>query len=448
MILAIDLGSTSFKAAIVDRRLHVRGAGSARLDYHFTSGGKVELDVDAVSSAFRKSVAAALRAAGVKTTALQAIAITSQAQTFTVLGQRGRARMRFISWQDNRAGEACATLKKNASLADFAKHCSFGEPLAALQLCQIKHLQQTRAGFIRPDDLLLKMPAYFAWRLTGQPVIDDNLAAMSGLYSLALRDWWPAALKACGIRRGQLPRVIPVGNVAGRTTAGARKFSLPEGIPVVLAGNDQTAGAYGAQLDKNNAILLTLGTAQVAYVCLRRTSPPFCKPCRSLLTSAPTVHAAPHAALVRGPYPGGRAYRLAADGCGGNIINWAQTVLAGCENDAKFFAQAARSERGSRGLVFEPTLDSGTGVWRNVALHHTPADFARSVVEALSTRMAAMVKTLGVSPRRHKVLAAGGGSQSALFVQTVSEMLGAPVHVTTASPFLGAARMAAEAVAR
>ncbi|MBM3892194.1 MAG: hypothetical protein FJ388_24020, partial [Verrucomicrobia bacterium] len=429
----------------------------------------VELDVDGVSAAFRKAVAGALRAADVKATALQAIAITSQAQTFTVLDKRGRAKMRFISWQDNRAGETCATLKKTASLADFAKHCSFGEPLAALQVCQIKHLQQTRPGFIQPDDLLLKLPTYFVWRLTGEPVIDDNLAAMSGLYSLALRDWWPSALKACGIRHEQLPRVIPVGSVAAhtrlwhtsesvpqvrpasvggvatRTTADARQFGLPEGLPVVLAGNDQTAGAYGAQLDRNNAMLLTLGTAQVAYVCLQRMPPPVCEPScnadtpvravlpqhngadRSVRVTKIAVHAtAPRAALVRGPYPGGRAYRLAADSCGGNIINWAQTVLAGCDNDEKFFAQAAKSERGSRGLIFGPTLDSGKGVWRNVALHHTSADFARSVVESLSKRMAAMVKTLGVNPRRHKILAAGGGSQSALFVQTVSEMLGAP----------------------
>jgi len=198
---------------------------------------------------------------------------------------------------------------------------------------------------------------------------------------------------------------------------------------VVLAGNDQTAGAYGAQLDRNNAVLLTLGTAQVAYVCLRRM---------------PT----PHAALVRGPYPGGRAYRLAADGCGGNIINWAQTVLAGCESDEKFFAQAAKSERGCCGLVFEPALDSGTGVWRNIGLHHAPADFSRSVLEALSKRMAAMVRNLGASSRRCKVLVAGGGSQSALFVQTVSEALGAPITVTTTSPFLGAGRMAVETVMR
>ena len=429
MILAIDLGSTSFKAAVVDRRLKVCGIGSARLDYHFASGGRVELDVNGVSVAFRRSVAAALRAAAVKATAVQAVAITSQAQTFTVLDRLGRARMRFISWQDNRAGAACAALKKTTALADFGSHCSFGEPLAALQICQIKHLQQTRPGFIQPDDSLLKLPTYFVWRLTGEPVIDDNLGAMSGLYSLTLRDWWPAALRACGIRREQLPRVISVGKVAAHTTVGARRFGLPEGIPLVLAGNDQTAGAYGAQLDRNNALLLTFGTAQVGYVCLRRMPPP-------------------HAALVRGPYPGGRAYRLAADGCGGNIINWAQTVLAGCENDERFFAQAAMSERGCCGLVFEPALDRSTGAWRNIGLHHTPADFARSVVEALSGRMAAMAKRFGATPRRHKVLAAGGGSQSALFVRTVSEMLGTPVHVTTASPFVGAARMAVEAVMR
>ena len=424
MILAVDCGSTSFKAAVVDRRLRVRGAGSARLGYHYASGGRVELDVDGVSAAFAIAAADALRAAGLTAAALKALAITSQAQTFTVLDERGRARMRFISWQDSRAGAACETLKKTPSLADFADHSSFGSPLPALQICQVSHLQRTRPGFIRPDDLILKLPTYLVRRLTGQAVIDDNLAAMSGLYSLALRDWWPAALEVCGIERGQLPRVVPVGSAAALTAAGARRFGLPEGVPVILAGNDQTAGAFGAQLDRNKAVLLTLGTALVGYVCLPRLP-------------------APRAALVRGPYPGGRAYRLAVDGCGGNVINWAQTVLAGCDTDEKFFAAAARSGRGAHGLVFEPALDGGAGVWRNIGLHHTVGDFARSMIEALSLHLAELARDLDVAPRR-QVLAAGGGSRSALFVRTVSEMLGAPIRVTAAGPLIGAARMAVE----
>jgi xylulokinase len=426
MILAVDCGSTYLKAAIVDRRLKVHGAGSARLVYHYASGGRVELDVDGVSAAFREAAAGALRAAGVNPTALRTLAVTSQAQTFTVLDRRGRARMRFISWQDSRAGAACAALKKTPALADFARHCSFGAPLAALQICQIKHLQEVRPGFIRSDDLILKLPAYLVRRLTGELVMDDNLAAMSGLYSLALRDWWPAALEACHIGSGQLPRVVPVGRVAALTAAGALEFGLPEGIPVVLSGNDQTAGAYGARLDRNKAVLLTLGTAHVGYVCLPRLP-------------------APDSAFVRGPYPGGRAYRLAVEGCGGSAINWAQTVLAGCDSDEKFFAEAAKSDRGCHGLLFEPTLDGGTGVWRNIGLHHTPADFARSVIEALSRCVTAMVLALGVDPRRRQILAAGGGSQSPLFVRTISEMLGAPICVTDAGPLIGAARMAAEA---
>lgn len=426
MILAVDCGSTSFKAAVVDGRLKVRGEGAVRLEYHYAGGGRVELDVEGVNCAVRLAAAAALRAAGVSAAALRAIAITSQAQTFIVLTREGNARMRFISWQDQRAEAACATLAKMPSVSDFGTHSSFGAPLAALQICQILYLQRTRPGFIRPGDWILKLPAYLVQRLTGEPVLDENLAAMSGLYSLALRDWWPAALGACRLRKDQLPRVVPVGDVAALTSAGAQKFGLPAGIPVVLAGNDQTAGAYGARLDRTGAILLTLGTAHAGYVCRPRLPPP-------------------RAELVRGPYPGGRAYRLAVDGCGGNVINWAQTVLAGCGHDDTFYAAAAQSERGSRGLMFEPALDSGAGVWRNIGLHHTPADFARSVIEALGRRASALVRNLGVNPRRHKILAAGGGSRNSLFVRTVSEMLGAPIRVTSASPLLGAARMALEA---
>ncbi len=392
MILAVDCGSTSFKAAVVDRRLKVLGAGSVHLGYHYAGGGQVELDVDGVSAAFRKAVAAALRAAGVNATVLQTVAITSQAQTFTVLDKRGRAKMRFISWQDQRAG---AALQKPESLADFGVHSSFGAPLAALQVSQILHLQRTRPGFIRPGDLILKLPADLVRRLTGEPVLDDNLAAMSGLYSLALRDWWPAALEACRIGRAQLPRLIPVGGVAGPTTAGARELGLPPGIPVVLAGNDQTAGAYGAQLDRNNAILLTLGTAHVGYVCLRRMP-------------------APRAALVRGPYPGGRAYRLAVDGCGGNIISWAQTVLAGCDNDARFFAEAAKSVPAVTAWCSSRAWTAARASGATSASIIRPADFARSVIEALSRRLAALVKTLGVNPRRRQDPRRGRGQSERL----------------------------------
>ena len=423
MILALDLGSTRFKAGVFDRALALRGAGSSPLQHDHAPGGRVELDAEHVTSAIRQAIRGAIREAGVPPEAIRALAVTSQAQTFTVVDEAGTVKTPFISWQDTRAEDAYQSLRKDPALADFGEHSSFGEVLDVLQICQIKQMQTASSGMISARDRVLNLPTYFVHSCTGEAIIDDNLAAMSGLYSLVLKDWWPSALQACRLSREQLPKLIPVGSVGSHTNRDAREFGLPHGIPVILAGNDQTAGAFGAELHRREALLITLGTAQVAYACTK-----------VVVASAP--------ALVRGPYPGRLHYRMAADACGGGLINWARTILSGCETDAAFFAQVNSAEPGCRGLVFDAELPAGRGAWHHIALHHTPAQFARSIVESLVKRMGAMVQRLNVERPGDEILVAGGGSRSATWVELLSEELGVPLTVTEADPLRGAARMA------
>ena len=397
MILAIDLGSTSFKTGLFDRNLRLRGGGSAPVRYRYASGGRVELDVPAAVAALRQALPKKL--AGIKV-----ISITSQAQTFTVLDRHGRATRPFVSWQDGRAGQACERLKRK--LRNFSEHCSFADLLPALQVCQLEHAPA------QPGEFVVPLPTYFVRLWIGEAVVDDNLAAMSGLFSLKLHDWWPAAAG-----RAQLPRVVPVGSVAGVTQR--NPFGLPVGIPVVLAGNDQTAGAFAARLENANSVLLTLGTAQVVYACCPRMPQP--KP-----------------GLIRGPYPGGRFYRMAADGCGANVTNWAETVLAGCETHDKFFAQAARSPAGCHGLIY----DADRGAWLNIGMHHSSADMARAILESLSRRMAGLL-TQTAGRQRHRLWVAGGGSQRPIWRAILSAAIGARLTRTEVSPLLGAARMGA-----
>lgn len=389
MILAIDLGSTSFKAAVFDRRLRMVRSGSAPVRYRFGSGGRVELDVAVAETAMRRALPD-LRG-------VEIISITSQAQTFTAVDGRGRATRPFVSWQDGRAGKACERLKRR--WPDFAENCSFADLLPALQVCQLEHAP------VRRGEMPLLLPSYFVRLWTGDNVTDDNIAAMSGLYSLAKRDW---------LVKMVLPRVVPVGSVAAVTVK--NRFGLPVGIPVMLAGNDQTAGGYAAELERGDATLLTLGTAQVAYACCRKMP-------------------RPAAGLIRGPYPGGRFYRMAADGCGANVTNWAETVLADCETHDKFFARAAEAPAGCHGLGY----DADAGAWRNLGMHHTSADLARSILETLSARMAGMVQRLGVGGR---FFVAGGGSQRAIWRTILSRELGVKLRRKTVDPLLGAARMA------
>ena len=341
MILALDLGSTSFKTAVFDSALRTVGTGSQAVGYRYGSAGEVELEVEEAASAARKAIRQAIRSSGVRSGNLRAVALTSQAQTFTILDARGHPRIPFISWQDARAAQACRTLARSPAMAQFHRHASFGALLPALQICQLKHIGASLPHQLDRHDQVLMLPAFLVRQWTGTAVLDDNLAAMSGLASLVTRAWWPPALRTCKLHPSQLPRLIPVGTTAARTTANASAFGLPGGLPVVLAGNDQTAGAHAAELRERGGLLLTLGTAQVAYAFSSRL-------------------ARPHPDLIRGPFPGGGFYRMAADAWGGNLVHWARTVVAGSGTDDALFALAAQATPGCQGLAVEPGPVPGT----------------------------------------------------------------------------------------
>ena len=427
MFLAIDLGSTSFKAAVFDAGLRRLAAGRAALCCIRGPGNLVELEAGEVERAFQTAVRATLKDSGSAQSAIQAVGITSQAQTFAILDPQGAPRTRFISWQDGRAAEACAALGQLPGFADFGDHASFGELLPALQVCQLRRLRDERTGLVRPGDLVAGLPAFFVRRLTGEFRTDQNLAAMSGLYSLPLAGWSPEALAGCGLDARQLPEVLPIGAVAGRTAAAAGPFGLAAGIPLVLAGNDQTAGAYGARVGEADRVLLTLGTAHVAYAC--RARPPERRP-----------------GLIRGPYPGGQWYAMRADSCGGNVVDWVRRELGCGESPGEFLALAEQSPPGSRGVAFDPEEPAGPGRWRDRA-GRGRADLARAVLESLAGRAAELVRELAAGRSGVEVLAAGGGSRGALLPEMIAGLLGRPVRATDADALLGAALLAREGLA-
>jgi sugar (pentulose or hexulose) kinase len=424
LILAIDLGSTTFKAAVFDADLAQHGTGLRPPRYDCGPEGRVELDPSEVERSIGAVIRGAMDATGCSPADVSAIGLTSQAHTFTIMDRSGTVRSPFISWQDGRASQAAETLAANGDLRDFGEHCSFGSILASLQISQLRHIRSASPSLITPLDRVASLPAYLACQLSGRFVTDTNLAAMSGLYSLKLGDWWPPALRACNLMPSQLPRLVPVGTAAAMTTASALRYGLRDGIPVVLAGNDQTAGAYGAELNPGRDVLLTLGTALVAYRCFTELPPS-------------------RQAAARGPYPGGWSYRLTADGNGFALVDWAMSVLA-CPSYEAFYDLAESAAPGCAGVQFHAELAKNRGAWQNLGIRHTRADLARAVVEELCGRVTRLVGDLGVEIPAASFLVGGGGSRSPVCARMLSDALGAPLRLAPGGPLLGAAKMAGD----
>lgn len=423
MILGIDLGSTVFKAGVFDSALCRVGQGSSPVVYSSIRGNHVEMPVAENEVALGDAISGALQNAGIQASDVHAVAFTSQAQTFTVRTPDGRARFPFISWRDTRCdGHNVAA----HVLSGFAMHGSVADCAPGLTVAKLAFLRETSLSpVVDPNDLVLWLPTWFAMELTGRAVIDVNLAAMSGLYSLALADWWPEALELCGLHPRNLPALCALGAMTGTTTHAATKYGLPEGIPVVSAGNDQTAGAYGAAVHEKDAVLVSLGTAQVVY------------------TTLPELPA-PVSGLMRGPYPGGRYYQLSADRFGAGTVNWARTVLSGCEAEKDFDHVASSAPPDCHGVRFVADGPAGTGRW--TGLDHpeaTVADQARAVLVTLTERLGACLDLLNGGICKRPVLLSGGGSESEPWRECLREQFALDfTRVPAASPLFGAAQMA------
>ncbi len=425
-ILALDLGSTSFKAALFTHDLQRIGEGEGRLTHVYPGPGQVELPVDEVTRAFTTCVGSALGDRDCRE--ITAVAITSQAQTFTVVNAEGTPRTPFYSWQDARALPTCDALRGTPFAEAVGAQTSFNALLPSLQLAMLLHL--TQEDPTAPTDRVMPLPAYLVSLLNGQAYCTDaNLAGMSGLYAVPQGDWWAEALAACGLTRAQLPALVDIGAVGATTADEARVFGIAPGVPVILAGNDQTTGAYGAEVHARGGLLVTLGTALVAY-----------RVCNTLPAPLPTGVSA------RGPYPGGRYYQLTTDSCGGNVLTWAAQALGFGDDYPAFFA-LARTVPVGKGPTFMPDLLSGAGAWHGLGLQHTRADLARAVVDALSARVVALVRQLHPAPDA-PILVAGGGSRLAGWCDELSTALSAPLLPVTADPLLGAARMALQTRSR
>jgi sugar (pentulose or hexulose) kinase len=409
--LAIDLGSTEFKAAIYTSDMRLHGTAAHKLLYS-RNGAKVELSVKSALKAFAEIIKESVESTGISIDKISSIGITSQAQTFAVSDENGRFLTSFISWLDMRASETCKTMK----LEDFAAHSSISGILPNMQICILKHLFDKNPEIVRKNIKIIPLPTYLIMLLTGQCVSDNNIAALSGLFSLKENNYWQPALDVLKIDRNNLPDIIEIGNVAGKTQRD-NPLGISKNIPVFSCGNDQTAGAFGAGLQASD-VLITLGTAQTVYRC-----------CEKMPT--PNVQ-------FRGYYPGGLYYSMCA-GPGGDLITKAIEKVPELK-DFNTFAKFAANADATIAPVFYVKSETNEVFWSNDRAGL--AEKALAVLDFLADEIFDFFVKLNGSPKNIKTIyVAGGGQNIPTWVNAIEKKLSHKIKCISYSPIHGTALM-------
>ena len=446
VILALDQGTTSSRAIVIDRAAHTLGVSQRELTMHYPRPGWVEQDPREIWSTqlemAREALALAKRTAG----DVAAIGITNQRET-TVLWDRetGRPVHNAIGWQDRRTAAICQQLRTQGVEALVTSRTGLLlDPYFSGTKLQwmLDNLDGVRARAEAGRLAFGTVDAWLIWNLTGGRVhaTDVSNASRTLLYNIHSRDWDEKLLQLLRIPRAVLPRVVDSGGVCGEVD----EALLGAAIPIAGIAGDQQAALFGQQCVNTGMVKNTYGTG--CFMLMNTGDRPVASKSRLLTTVAWKI---------------GERFEYALEGSvfiAGAVVKWLRDALGIIQSSAQVSELAATVEDNG-GVYFVPAfVGLGAPYWdpqaRGTIIGLTggsgPGHLARAALESIAFQTAdvldAMRADSGIEVKELRV--DGGVCQSDLLMQFQADILDVPILRPRIfeSTALGAAYLAGLAV--
>lgn len=369
VVLAVDIGTSSLKAALIDARGTVVGASRRR----FPAGPRRAGDwTDALAEA-TLAVSPALASSGKR---IDAISVSGNGPTLVAVDPRGRA-LDILMWND-----------PIPASAGFSPES--GSPKSkSLFIPRLKAYRELFPDAWNGSRYVLSGPEYLVWYLTGVAVTILPEARYESAY------WTDADLSAAGIGAGKLAPFVAAGAVVGSVgSAGmgdAARAILPAGVPVIAGGPDFTVALVGTGTIREGTACDRAGTSEGLNVCVAEpVSHPLIRPLPAAVARLwnasyllPDTGARFHAWRARS----GQASRPYAD----IMLEVAHDVEGGNESEARTIVEGiGRSVREGVALLSETTGYTGEfalsgGQARNATWNRLKAAMANATFAMMET---------------------------------------------------------------
>lgn len=449
--LGLDIGTSGCKAVVFNEDGQQLAEASRLYSVRNARPGWAELDSAAVGDACLSTIREAAGKCG--SDPVQALAISSQGEAFTVLGSDGKILADAMVSSDARAAKLAKSWPPGFGVERlYEKTGHTAHPI--FTLFKLLWLKERRPDLWKDAQHFFCFEDYLHYRLGVEPVIGWSLAGRTMLFNVREKRWDSDILSVVGVDVAQLARPLASGSVVGIIPAAvASELNLARGACVVSGGHDQVCAALGTGALEEGQASLTTGTVECVAVAFEQ--PAFSATLReaNLCTYA---HATPdlYATL---------AYNLT----GGNLLRWFRDQWCALEQ-----AEAAKGdidvyERILRGMAPEPTplmvlpyfTGSGTpyfdaetpGAILGLRLDTTRGQVLRALLEGLAFELRLNLSLLGKAGICvREIFAVGGGARSRSWLQLKADILNRPILCPRVfeAGCLGAAILACAAVTK
>ena len=412
-LLALDQGTTSSRALIIDSSGKIISVAQKEFEQHFPQPGFVEHDAEEIWSSQFAMIHEAMAKASLSQNQIFGIGITNQRET-TVIWDRKTSKpiAPAIVWQDRRTTSLCEELRKKGLESLFTQKTGLLlDPYFSATKIRylLDHIPEAQKRAERGDLAFGTIDSWLVWKLTDGKVhiTDATNASRTMLYNIHTLKWDEELLKVLNIPRALLPEVRGSSEIYCDSILNA---------PIAGIAGDQQAALFGtAKATYGTGCFLLMNTGTKAVASRNRL----------LTTIAIQLGDKTHYALEGSVFNAGTA------------IQWLRDNLGFIHESSEIDSLAAKVPT-TDGVYFVPAFTGlGAPHWdpyaRGTILGLTrgskPAHIARAALESIAFQAAdvllAMEKDSGIRIKELRV--DGGATASNLLMQFQSDLMQTPV---------------------
>lgn len=426
-VLAIDVGTSSVKAAVLETATGAPVAGIARAEYaldHPTPEA-AELPLSALWSA----VAAAAREATRAADGAEAIGLSCFAPGLVLLDIAGQPVAPVWTHLDRRSRPAARQIW--AAVGDELLHSTGNRPLpGGISAVSWKQQLTIDPYLDRRTRHYLHVNGWLALHLTGQPAFDPANASFTGLFDTMIERTW--SQRWCDLFQVHLDWLPPV--MSGDETVGsvrsavAAELGVAPGIPVKLGTADTSLAMLAAKIGPGD-LMHEVGTTQV------------------LARLAPTPKPAPER-LTRQLGVGDSYVHVTHNPVGGAALEWVHQLCFREQSRKEFFGTTIPAAALSKTRVtLDPPylggdrleIDAHRASLRDLVLGTDRLEILTAVLQAMRQRHGQALRDLGMTSAPKRIVLSGGAAE--VVHGLLPEYRGAAVEIIDEGSLRGIARL-------
>lgn len=420
-VLGIDLGTQNVKVVCYDFEARETVAvENAPLDLYQTDEGVAEQQAQWWTHALKQALNQV--GSGVRNS-IVAIGVSGQQHGFVPIDKSGAVLAPVKLWCDTSTEAECETI-----MSDFGGAAACLEEVGNLILpgytaSKVRWFRDKHPGQYDQMDCILLPHDYLNFYMTGERRMEAGDASGTGFLDVRTRDWSGKMLGAIDPERDLrecLPDVAISNDAIGTLLpAIAEDLGLPSGIPVSIGGGDNMMGAIGTGNVSPGVVSMSLGTSGTVYaysdspiVDTKGNIAAFCSSTGGWLPLLCTMNCTVSTELMR------------------DLLD---------TDIASFEAKVAGAPRGANGVITvpffngerTPNLPNAKGCVLGLDSRNTqPENILRSAVEGATFALRFGIEELAeLGIRANEIVVTGGGVNSAIWRQIISDVCDTPVTV-------------------